>query len=198
MLATVEMRWFFPECPLDPADFQGTNSERQERTDWYAMPCHPRCGVKLREGKLETKLFSTDFGLRTIGPISGKLEGWKKWSLEYGNDICPTSEELGLAGWIEVRKVRFLQRFEVDEAGVLHATTTRPGNGCEFECTQLFVAGQSTWTVGFEAVGTAECREKNLVQAATVLLGRGTQARQFTAARSFGYAQWLSQRNPGL
>ncbi len=197
MLSTVEMRWFFTECPLDRDVHLGTHTERQERSDWYAMPCHPRCGIKLREGKLETKLFDSDLGMRTIGSASGKLEAWKKWSLQYAGEAGPTAAELEKVGWLEVAKIRFLQRFEVDGVS-LHATSTRPTNGCEFELTQLAVLERTFWTVGFEAVGSAESIEHNLQQAVASLLGRGGLQQPFTSDRSFGYAQWLAEFNARL
>ena len=52
MLRTFEIRWFFDAPPLDQeTHFPAEHTELQERTDWYALPVNPCCGIKVREGK---------------------------------------------------------------------------------------------------------------------------------------------------
>ena len=116
MFETVEMRWFFHDCPLDSACHFHLHTELQERTDWYSMPCNPLCGIKVREGKLEAKLRAATLGVRTFSPLVGHLEAWRKWSLEFAADDHPAEADLQTVNWLAVNKRRQLRRFEVSDA----------------------------------------------------------------------------------
>lgn len=193
MLKTVEMRWFFKELPKEVARHWQEGAQGQERSDWYSMPCQPNCGIKIREGALETKLRYACFGERSLGTITGRLEGWKKWSLAFPPGELPQGEELRAAGWLEVVKRRVLYLFEV-RGGEVHATATRPANGCSFEVTRLRVAEREHWTVGLEAIGPTEAAlEDNLRLVAQACLPQDEAVRRFQAAASQGYAEWLSR-----
>ena len=136
MWHTFEMRWFFAEPPLDIAQHFDASAAAPHRTDWYAVPCDPRCGIKLREGRLETKLRVGMHGVRTFREISGHLESWQKWALAFGPGDCPAEQTLAESGWLAVQKRRFLRHFEVTPDRVIE-TEQRPTNGCEFELTEL-------------------------------------------------------------
>jgi hypothetical protein len=188
------MRWFFETCPLDmDKHFAAHPPELQERTDWYAMPVNPACGIKVREGRLETKLRCAQYGLRDLGGIAGQLESWKKWSLDFSSaEEPPSVEELAGTGWLDVDKKRYLQRFDIT-AGQVVATSTRPVNGCEFELTELMVRNQRYFTVGFEAVGEFLELEQNLQLVAQHVGVRGGLLMAFTQETSCSYAEWLSR-----
>lgn len=194
MLFTTEMRWFFADCPLDiELHFSDARSETdlQQRTDWYSMPCNPACGIKVREGKLEMKLRAFGLGQQDMSPFSGHLEAWQKWSFDFPDREHPEIARLESAKWIAVGKRRRLQRFAVDEHRVTRVAE-RPVNGCEFELTELSVDGSTHWTVGFEAVGDERDREHNLRAVAARVIARGGLRQPFTTNNSYGYAQWLS------
>ena len=194
MLQTVEVRWFFDKVPLvEDLHFETVN-QLQQRTDWYLMPCNPRCGIKVREGMLETKLQVDSFGLRTFSPWEGLMEKYKKWSLKFEDENHPSVHEMTSVNWVPVQKHRRLQRFEVS-GNRTHPSRTKPHNGCEFEMTELKIGVDSYWTVGFEAVGQSDALESNLQTVASEITGRGGLLAEFTAKNSFGYAQWLSKIN---
>jgi hypothetical protein len=195
MFETVEMRWFFDQRPLDIACHFQRHTEVQERTDWYSMPCNPLCGIKVREGKLEAKLRSTAFGLRSIAHVAGQLEGWRKWSLEFPMGDHPAESDLQAAAWLAVDKRRLLRRFNATGTTVT-PTATRPVNGCEFEMTELVVDGRTFWTVGFEAVGPPAEIELNLQRVAHHVVAQGGFEQPFAETNSYGYAQWLAQFPP--
>ena len=196
MLQTVEMRWFFAHCPLAIeshfAETLADATELQRRTDWYSMPCNPACGIKVREGKLETKALKESFGLKSLSPFEGYLEAWQKWSLEFPADEHPDPRDLERIGWFAVHKQRRLQRFQVSGNDVT-SVAIRPTNGCEFELTELTVKGQTSWTVGFEAVGDASQLESNLRAVAAHVASRDGRKSEFVSDKSFGYAEWLSR-----
>jgi hypothetical protein len=186
------MRWFFTDMPLDVSKHFEQNTELQSRTDWYASPVSPRCGIKLREGKLETKFLERDHGIHRLGDFRGRLESYKKWSLQFALDDQPGEEELSGAMWIAVEKRRRLQRFSVAADGV-HSVDERPENGCEFEMTELTVHQQTFWTVGFEAVGEVESLPDNLLRVSQYVGNRGGLNQPFDEQHSCGYAEWLSR-----
>lgn len=192
MFRTYEMRWFFTDVPLDVSKHFEQNTELQCRTDWYASPVSPRCGIKLREGKLETKFLESEHGIHRLGEFCGRLESYKKWSLQFELDDHPGKEDLVGATWIAVEKRRRLQRFSVAPAGV-HFVDERPENGCEFEMTELTVHQQTFWTVGFEAVGEVTSLRHNLRRVAELVGRRGELNQPFDEEHSCGYAEWLSQ-----
>jgi hypothetical protein len=192
MLQSCEMRWFFDVQPIDLGQLLTDQTERQERTDWYLLPSNPACGVKLREGLLETKLRCARYGRRQFGSLAGHIEVWKKWSLAFASDQPPSMEELAGTGWIDVDKQRYLQRFAISD-GSVSPLDRRPDNGCEFEITELTVGNQTYWTVGFEACGPLDQLEQNLQLAVVEILKRGGLRADFRAENSFGYAHWLNQ-----
>lgn len=194
MFNTFEMRWFFSECPLEASVHFGANSELQIRTDWYAYPCNPDCGIKLREGRLETKVRCQVVGKQHVIDFCGCLESYKKWSLQFPPDDQPAIDDLLQAGWLAVQKQRNLRRFNVTKNGV-SSSSTRPVNGCEFELTKLIVRQGAYWTVGFEAVGTAERLEANLHAVLKSVAAAGGRQQPFDLEHSMGYAEWLSRLN---
>lgn len=194
MLNTFEMRWFFSECPLPIDAYFDATTELQRRTDWYAFPCGPDCGIKLREGMLETKIRYHVGAPQTIEHFHGRMESYKKWSLTFPRDDAPNEEELGGAGWLEVQKERRLKRFQVS-GSLVSPSSERPINGCEFELTKLEVRQGVYWTVGFEAVGAPEHLSDNLIAVLLDVTDGRTNHAEFDLRRSMGYAEWLSQLN---
>lgn len=190
MWHTFEMRWFFAEPPLDIAQHFDASAAAPHRTDWYAVPCDPRCGIKLREGRLETKLRVGTHGVRTFREISGHLESWQKWALAFGPGDCPAEQTLAKSGWLAVQKRRFLRHFEVTPGRVIE-TEQRPTNGCEFELTELKVQQQRWWTVAFEAVGPVDHLPTNLGRVVEIIHQNGGRRLPFVPECSFGYAHWL-------
>lgn len=191
MLQTVEIRWFFPELPLIEDRHFETQDELQQRIDWYLMPCNPKCGTKIREGMLQTKLKIAEIGHRSFGSLTGTVEAYKKWSLKFDQAEPPSISEMQAVSWLPVSKRRKLQRFEV-RGGQVTTSPVRPQNGCEFEMTELIVNNATYWTVGFEAVGDPNALEANVRAVAAEVVRRGGLLMDFTSDRSCGYAQWLS------
>jgi hypothetical protein len=192
MLYTCEMRWFFRGVPLELARHFDETTLPESRTDWYTVPCDSRCGIKLRQGRLEVKLRAATHGTRTFQEISGHLESWQKWSLEFPPAEIPPEDLLEQAGWLPVQKQRYLRHFEVADDQVVEIDV-RPCNGCEFEMTQLLVKQQHWWTVGFEAVGLVHQLETNLSEVVRHILSQGRPLLPFVTDSSFGYAHWLGQ-----
>jgi hypothetical protein len=190
MVQTVEMRWFFPTEPFPVSELFNVSVRPVGRTDWYAYPCNERCGIKTRQGQLETKLLVQRLGRRDFGDVVGTLEEWAKWSVPFPQDDVPADRILASTGWVAVEKVRHLRRFEV-VGGSVREVDQRPENGCELEWTALRVAGQMWWTVGLEAVGPHDELEANLrLTAARVLAGKFSPS-PFEEKRSFAYPKWL-------
>jgi hypothetical protein len=186
---TVETRWFFQSAPLSPEALFGMYVPPMERTDWYAFPCHRSTGLKFREGRLETKLLIEDCGLQTWRHVTGNVESWKKWIAEYSGDL-PSRAVFASTGWVEVHKSRHWQVLDM-AADDLHWCAQRVPHGCEVEWSEVTVAGQVWWTVGFEAVGLPAVLQENLRRAIVFVLGKEDVNTPFCAENSLAYPAWL-------
>jgi hypothetical protein len=198
MIRTSEVRWFFRSPPFPPADFFDLQSSPPTRVDWYAFPCDERSGVKVRQGKLETKLRLRELGPIRYGEASGRVEEWGKWSLAYPPNDAPQAGQLSMAGWVPVEKTRYMRIFTIKEETISEITDWQqnfPEAGVEFELTQLRVRQQQWWTVGFEAFAPAEPVEKlslNLGKVVRhVFSGGDHDMSLFTIDNSSGYPGWL-------
>jgi len=206
MNRTCEMRWFFRVPPVDVGSFFSADGAPDTRTDWYAFPCDERCGIKIREGRLETKLLLQDAGTSTVAGATGRIQQWEKWSAELPPDDAPGEDRLAAAGWVRVEKTRRLRMFSVDGGVVQEVPNWRqqpPATGGQFECTQVRSDGHSWWTVGFEAFGAdapmpeAQFRENLQRIVEHVFSGRRAIAAALQPSDSFAYPRWLHLRRSG-
>ncbi|MCA9216967.1 MAG: hypothetical protein KDB27_28055 [Planctomycetales bacterium] len=196
-LHTIEVRWFPSERPFEVSRYFSAEHEAPERTDWYAVPSHDGSGVKIREGRLETKLRSSVVGRHEFGDATtGLIETWSKWSVELAADDAPSELILESAGWLAVAKQRYVRRFEV-RASEIWETLDRPLNGCSFELTKLTVYDRVYWTTGFEAVafpssdGSDDQLARNLHRIFERINSETTLPR-LTLGDSKGYPAWLN------
>lgn len=194
MLATLEVRWFFADQPIDVADFFAGTSPTEQRVDWYAFPCDVRSGVKLRDGRLEAKLRHMHWGKRhwCDGRLNGQLESWRKWSLSFAIGDEPSGADLRGGGWVPIGKTRYHRHFHRATHGMIEIDT-RPHVGCEFELTKLDVTDSIWWTVGFEAVG--DCDHEESLRETVELVFRNSPVR-FELTESYSYPAFLLNTLP--
>jgi hypothetical protein len=186
---TLETRWFFESARLSHESLFGISVPPQERTDWYAFPCHSGNGLKFREGRLETKLLLEDCGRQTWRHVSGNTGSWSKWIAEYAGEL-PSRAVLASTGWVEVHKRRHWQALEM-RADELSWSHQRVDNGCEVEWSEVTVDRKVWCTVGFEAVGTPAVLSENLRRAIVYVLGQEDECTPFSAENSLAYPAWL-------
>jgi hypothetical protein len=149
--------------------------------------------VKIREGRLETKLRTRSYGAFDLADqsIRGELESWTKWSVAFG--VEPPGEQLlAETGWLAVKKHRFLRSFEVTADG-MQEIADRPTNGCEVEFTILQTAGQTWWTIGLEANGPSGDLRRNLGMVALATVGALQVTDLFRVENSYSYPVWLAE-----
>ena len=175
---TLEVRWFVlgtlsPSAVAWAEDAGLTRAD--PRTDRYVvLPGVDGVGIKLREGRVEVKARSGSLGQRVLGPASGVVERWVKWSQPVGTGV----------GWDEGPGVRIV---EVDK--------TRWSfwqGGALIELTALKAEGQFWWTAAVEIAGSVgdPSRLANLCEPFESL----EQARgALTFEASQGYAAWLQR-----
>lgn len=189
---TLEVRWFFDELPFAIERLFG-GFLAQDRIDWYALPCHEGCGMKLREGRLETKLRQQSEGEFSLGSVVGAMESWFKWSVPMPSDNMPTTSLLKGTGWVPVHKRRWIRRYAVTSEGHMEVMN-RVASGCAFELTQLEVHGQTFYTVGYEAVGREDSLRQYLDLVANEIHAKYQFASgQFQLENSYGYPCWLNR-----
>lgn len=193
VLPTVEVRWFFDSSPFSASEYFSEAHKAAVRTDWYALPSDLGCGIKIREGRLETKLRESYLGKHEfLTNMHGNLERWKKWSCEIIEGDVPTDEILTATNWFALDKERYVRRFEVSNSGVVE-TFDRPQNGCSFELTLLRASNRTWFTVGFEANGNAEQLHPNLLAVARYINEIRAFGDDFRIENSYGYPEWLNQ-----
>lgn len=149
-----------------------------DRADLYllvnALTTH---GTKLREGKLEIKVMSHDWGILDLyGNNSGKANMWTKYGFELNAGDAETSQVLrSFAGprviginhdWIRIDKERLLIKYDVDpDQGVAKKVNEleRTGQGCYVEFSRLNInLREEYFTFNFEAFGKGVDLRKNL------------------------------------
>jgi hypothetical protein len=187
---TCEIRWFFPTAAPRRSLFVGGSAvAAPPRTDWYAMPANPKCGIKVREGRLEPKLLVNDRGVQVIGAAQGRVQQWVKWSLDFPRRDFPADETLAAADWVAVEKRRFLRSFRCDRHHVTEVDWQQ-GAHCQLEWTELKFAGTRWWTIGLEAYAGRRLEEV-LLSVARHLLQDHAGANALTAENSHSYPAWL-------
>lgn len=191
-LHTIETRWFFDDQPFPESDYFGTIHRTVERVDWYALPCDSGCGIKIREGRLETKLRSQTLGKSEFDDDAvGIVETWSKWSVPLDPNDSPSQRLLLDTNWLPVAKLRYVRRFEVVE-NQAKETLDRPVSGCSFEITKITIHDQTFWTTGFEAVGSEDSMRENLNRVFECIHNE-KRLPQLPVEQSIGYPHWLNQ-----
>jgi hypothetical protein len=192
VLHTIEARWFFDDQPFSETDHFAAVHQAPARCDWYALPSDDGCGIKIREGRLETKLRSKTLGeCKFDESTSGIVETWSKWSVLLDPNEAPSNQLLVSTNWGAVTKLRYVRRFEVIDQKAVE-TLDQPANGCSFEITKLTINDRTFWTTGFEAVGLDASVQQNL-QCVFKLIQTEKPLPMLTAKQSLGYPEWLNR-----
>jgi hypothetical protein len=192
MFRTCEVRWFFPTAPPKRSVFVGGSAvSAPARTDWYATPANPKCGIKVRERRLEPKLLVQDSGIQTIGRAKARVQHWVKWSLDFPRRDFPADETLAATDWIAVEKRRFLRSFRCDRHHVTEVDGQQAAH-CQLEWTELKVAGTRWWTIGLEAYAGRRLEEV-LLSVTRHVVEDVPDATFLTEENSYSYPAWLCE-----
>jgi len=206
---TAEIRWFFEgDIPEEISEWiiglDGLFEEQEPRTDLYLqLENNTSLGIKIREGKFEFKeRHSQETKLIAKDNIEGYVESWTKWSFESVENKYPLNE-IVKGNWIEVIKVRNLQKFIFNPIGkISDGFDNYRSDGCNIELTKIISYSsddsqssdeykQPWWTLGLETYGATSLLEQNLKIAFNYIFQTqfpGTLLKD----DSFGYPQWLN------
>ena len=199
LYTSAEIRWFFAgEAGADLLAWFGqsfTAVGMSSRTDRYLTGVGDALSIKLREGRVEVKQRQwVRPGFIVRRTITGRMEGWQKWSFGLGGgEDYDSLAESHPGRWLAVHKRRRLRTFipETDEI-----TETAPGSypssGCHAELTSLEVAGRSWFTIGFESFGVSRDLPGLLPRLAENMLN-GDFPLLLDEKDSMGYAAWIEQ-----
>ena len=197
MYSTTEVRWFFSGTipPHVEGWFQhaGHDPTEGKRTDHYlSMPDVDAIGVKWREGHLEVKHRVADLGEALLADdAAGAVGRWHKWRFDLSQaDVLATLR--AASDWIAVTKDRRLHTYAVDDEGRIHnvAPEILPRSGCELELSTVRAAGETWWTVAFEAFGHEDAQLRALRHTVDHVLHK-KDAPIFPATASASYPRWL-------
>jgi hypothetical protein len=212
MLASAELRWFFPgQVPADVAKWFRCGelwARQPERTDEYLLlPGCETAGVKLREGRFEVKARTVAPHAVEVAPrVRGYRDAWVKWSRAVEDAALARSFlRAGDERWLGVRKQRVLRGFSLDGpqgAGApreVSAGAVRPARGCGVEITEVTVAGLDPprwWTLGleaFDASGASGDPGPCLDAVALAFFAAAPPPVELELDASRSYASWLLQ-----
>lgn len=173
----------------------GSVDQEPVRVDHYLQLAHiDSLGIKLREDRIEVKQRVDQQQLvRFHERVAGVVEEWRKWSFAIQDPDGVLARATAAAGsWIAVRKDRQLRRYRVADDGRVIALTssTSPDRGCELELSHVEVAGETWWTLSFEAFGEPSTLRVELLAVVRYVVASDAPP-ALPADDSFGYAAWL-------
>lgn len=186
MLLSAEIRLFWSDRKpaeleawfMDASIHGSPPSGPEERTDVYVDASKQTdLGVKTRGENpgVEIKgLIAKPGEALEFASYQIPIELWSKWSSE----VLAFDPKSG----IELHKTRWLRRFDIAS-----------GQGCNFEWTVVRTrAGETHWTLGFEAFGPLSAIEQTL--RSTVRAMHGHNPPPAPGAHAFSYPAWLAAR----
>jgi hypothetical protein len=199
MYPTVEVRWFYRGA-IPPAivDWFGRGEGQPARIDYYLhLSDGGGLGIKLREGRIEVKQRSREYGVVSFGQrIAGRVEAWRKWSYPFIEGRADLEQMASpAASWIGVRKERVLRKYQLTADNRLFVVRAGeyPARGCNLELAAIHVGDEAWWSLAFEAFGEeATLRENFGLVAGHVFASPDPPVLE--AERSHGYPRWLSGR----
>jgi hypothetical protein len=182
---TCEVRWIRPGRPGSEIDHWFSRFAQVPETrddDYLISPRLPGLSIKIRGGaSFEVKQHRGVVGALDIaGAAAARIDSWIKRSIPLTGGV-DLSRPLEGSAWRRVSKRRQIARFPIDASG---------GPDCSVELTEVEVAGQSWWTLGFEAGGRGALgRIKHT--AAVVFAEPLPTASEFRAGEACSYADWI-------
>jgi hypothetical protein len=182
---TCEVRWIRPGRHGSDIDrwFSRFAQVPETRDDDYLIsPRLPGLSIKIRGGaSFEVKQHRGVVGALDIaGAAAGSIDSWIKRSIPLTGGV-DLSRPLEGSAWRRVSKRRQIARFPIDASG---------GPDCSVELTEVEVAGQSWWTLGFEAGGRGALGRIKRT-AAVVFAEPLPTASAFKAEEACSYAEWI-------
>jgi hypothetical protein len=194
----VEVRWF-QQGQVDP-DVQDwfhhvadQAEEQAPRVDYYLQEAGAGgIGIKLRERLVEIKERRHFYGRVQFQPhVRGIIDGWRKWSFPYPEDIDLGASDAFAQSWIGVEKARWLALFQIEDGNVEAVPgSTEPSCGCGLELTRVGARESAWWTIGLEAFGPEDQNYDRLITTADYIFSIAKPPR-FRAAHSYAYTKWL-------
>jgi hypothetical protein len=192
MFPTAEVRWFVegalpgaarawfhalaPGVPAEPP-----------RTDRYVPTAAEDLGVKVRQGRVEVKQRTGEVGLERWGTVEGRVEAWRKWSLDLAADARPTD-------WVSVQKRRWLVTFRVRSGAVAPVPQgTVPSKGVNVEVSAIRAGKQRWWGVCLESFGPGEASRLRALRRVAAHVFAGGPPPGLGAGASMGYPAWLAR-----
>ena len=160
MFQSTEVRWFSDKPYSDiEAWFSSKGLQLQqasERTDFYQGLESDVLGIKLREGRIETKKRIQQLGPHEFSAtVHGNIEAWRKWSFlieksdKEANGIFANNSN----DWLAVKKERIGVKAIFQNGWKYLPMSDFPDNGIQIEYTRLTVFNHVIYTFCLEAFG---------------------------------------------
>ena len=129
--------------------------------------------------------------LEVTGRARGHIQSWQKWSFPISSFRQGSDDP---AGWRPVGKTRRVARFcLVDGRAVPAVPGLAEEPGCAAELTEIRMAGQAWWSLGFEAAGPVGLLGSALRATAALVLAHDMPGgAELATDHSKSYAEWLA------
>lgn len=209
MQNSAELRWFWPGTLPEEimtwfrsGKFLPSMKAREDR--YLADSRQVEIGIKKRGDKkgIEIKGLVARIPVPIkFGTLEAHGELWTKWTID--------SLQLDTFPYIPVYKNRYLRKFEITDTCVCEIELgndetpldqdVRIDEGCNFEFTEVSLSedGPRSSTIGFEAFGSPESVEANLLRTLHYLVG-STGIPEFNGGKELCYPAWLISQTPQL
>jgi len=192
---SLETRWFFrgtiPPEAEEWFNSLGTPEAQTPRTDIYLLGTGNALGLKLREGRMEAKKRTSNYGKMDFGArMCGIVEGWLKWSFAAEKGMMAAL--LADSEWVSVEKNRQVLYFQLDVDGtvVLSPADRQIDVGGGLELAALRFNQQDWWTVGVEVFGPEEILPE-ILSGILILSQQKAGKLSLPGEHSFSYPAWL-------
>jgi len=199
---TAEVRWF-NKGSIPPAMMNWfTKIHPQvwieaEHTDfYYSLPNDDTTGIKLRANRIEIKKRqAVEKSVRFTPLAIGAIETLEKWSITLRPAEINFNEIAGDPIWVEVRKQRNLQRYQLSASlsPIPVAYHRRVPQGFTLELSQITTKQERWWTIAFEFYGIANIPITK-IQNITREIVNSLPNLQLEPHSSFGYPQFLNRQ----
>lgn len=201
MLTSYEIRWF--NSGKIPENIQywfkqnclSTSTKLAEkREDVYLYT--PKCdylGIKLRQGGLEIKWRYPEISAINFGSlVEGNIEKWKKWRCLDSTEESFSLEQISENPvWVKVRKVRYLQRYQIqDKLPQAVSSDVNINNCCSLELTNIEINCNEYWSLALETSGE-DCDFKDNLHVMADFLLKRYSFMPLKAQDSYGYPRLL-------
>lgn len=163
-LISAEIRWFFEGRMEDEArhwiEQEPKVSLPEERVDiYFVYPNSTKCGIKLREERLEVKALSRkEKRIHFLKGLNGEIELWEKFVINKLNfRVSSFDQKANNIVRVKKKRWRCLWKWTKGELS-RYSSESAIVEGCQLELTSIEIDKKYFWSLGFESFSKTDHR----------------------------------------